>query len=130
MEEAIRSAVHHVVPVVEAIGALIIAAGVVVAFALWALGELRSRSVTYEDVRLLLGRYLALGLEFQLGADILGTAVSPSWNEIGKLGAIAGIRTLLNYFLAKELERAGKSGSPTINSGIAAATRAIAGRSQ
>jgi len=69
------------------------------------LAELRMRDQAYEDVRLLLGRFLALGIEFQLGADILGTAVSPSWNEIGKLGAIAAIRTVLNYFLGKDLDR-------------------------
>ena len=106
MEEAIRDAVEHIVPVVEAIGALIIVVGVVIAFVMWLRDEVRMRrAAAYEDVRLQLGRYLALGLEFQLGADILGTAVSPSWNEIGKLGAIAGIRTLLNYFLAQELAR-------------------------
>jgi uncharacterized membrane protein len=61
------------------------------------------RPVPYEEVRILLGRYLALGLEFALGADILATAVSPSWDDIGQLAAIAGIRTALNYFLAREL---------------------------
>lgn len=128
MQEAIRKAVEHVVPVVEATGAIVIAVGVLVAFVLWLLGEVRARSVTYEDVRLLLGRYLALGLEFQLGADILGTAVSPSWNEIGKLGAIAGIRTVLNYFLAQDLDRASHAagGPPRQDGGgIAAATRAV-----
>jgi uncharacterized membrane protein len=107
VEDTIRTAVENVVPVVEAIGALIIAVGVVVAFFMWVMDEVRMRrAASYEEVRLQLGRYLALGLEFQLGADILGTAVSPSWGEIGKLGAIAGIRTLLNYFLAQDLARA------------------------
>ncbi len=103
MEHSIRDAVQHVVPVVEAIGAAVIAVGVLVTFAMWVLSELRVRPVAYEEVRLLLGRYLALGLEFALGADILATAVSPSWNDIGQLAAIAGIRTGLNYFLAREL---------------------------
>ena len=44
-----------------------------------------------------------LGLEFQLAADILKTAVAPSWEEIGQLAAIAAIRTALNYFLGKEI---------------------------
>jgi uncharacterized membrane protein len=105
MEGFVRDAVHQVVPVVEAIGALVIAIGVVTAFLTWARSELRMGDDSYEDVRLRLGRFLALGLEFQLGADILGTAVSPSFNEIGKLGAIAGIRTVLNYFLAQDLTR-------------------------
>ncbi|MCC8407859.1 DUF1622 domain-containing protein [Mucilaginibacter sp. UR6-1] len=44
-----------------------------------------------------------MALEFQLGADILSTAVAPGWEEIGKLGAIAVIRTGLNFFLSREL---------------------------
>ncbi len=44
-------------------------------------------------------------MEFQLGADILSTAVAPSWDQIGKLGAIAVIRTTLNYFLTKEMQQ-------------------------
>jgi uncharacterized membrane protein len=110
VEEAVRDGVGYVIPVVEATGAIVIAAGVIVSFILWVLSELRVRSVSYEAIRLTLGRFLALGLEFQLGADILGTAVSPSWSEIGKLGAIAGIRTVLNYFLAQDLQRADATG--------------------
>lgn len=45
-----------------------------------------------------------MALEFQLGADILSTAVAPTWNEIGKLGAIAVIRTTFNFFLSREME--------------------------
>ena len=45
-----------------------------------------------------------MALEFQLGADILSTAVAPTWNEIGKLGVIAVIRTTLNYFLSREMQ--------------------------
>jgi uncharacterized membrane protein len=59
----------------------------------------------YFEVRQLFSRYLILALEFQLAADILGTTVSPSWDQIGKLGAIAVIRTLLNYFLSLELQQ-------------------------
>jgi uncharacterized membrane protein len=92
--------------VVEGIGALVIAVGVVVAFLIWAMSELRVRPVAYEHVRLLLGRFLALGLEFQLAADILKTAVSPTWTDIQQLAAIVAIRTVLNYFLAREVEKA------------------------
>jgi len=91
----------------EITGASIIALGVVLA--LW--GFLRALSlrqaVAYTDVRLTLGRYLALALEFQLGADILSTSIAPSWDQIGKLGAIAVIRTALNFFLTRELREAG-----------------------
>ena len=46
--------------------------------------------------------FLLLIAGHELGADIIGTAVAPSWNQVGKLGAIAVIRTGLNYFLARE----------------------------
>ncbi len=55
-------------------------------------------------IRLILARYLALALEFELGADILGTAISPTWDQIGKLGAVAVIRTGLNFFLSTEMK--------------------------
>jgi uncharacterized membrane protein len=53
-----------------------------------------------------LGMWLLLGLELELAADIIGSVVSPTWYEIGRLGAIAVIRTFLNYFLEKDLEHA------------------------
>ena len=59
-----------------------------------------------ENIRLRLGRWLALALEFELAADILRTAIAPSWSEIGQLAAIAAIRTALNYFLQQEIDRA------------------------
>jgi uncharacterized membrane protein len=59
-----------------------------------------------EKIRLQLGRWLALALEFELAADILRTAVAPTWNEIGQLAAIVVLRTALNYFLQKEIDAA------------------------
>lgn len=56
------------------------------------------------EVRLTMARWLALALEFELAADILNTAVTPTWNDIEKLAAIAAIRTTLNYFLEKEID--------------------------
>jgi uncharacterized membrane protein len=48
--------------------------------------------------------WLLLGLEFELAADIVASIVSPTWQDIGELGAIAVIRTFLNYFLERDLE--------------------------
>ena len=59
-----------------------------------------------ELVRLKLGRWLALALELELGADILRTAVAPTWTEIGQLGAIVVLRTALNFFLQQEIDKA------------------------
>ena len=57
------------------------------------------------QLRIRFGVWLALALEFQLGADILATTIAPSTGTLVRLGAIAVIRTLLNYFLNQELER-------------------------
>ena len=59
-------------------------------------------------VRLTLARWLALALEFELAADILNTAVTPTWTDIEKLAAIATLRTALNYFLERELQQEAK----------------------
>lgn len=89
---------------IETTGAIIIAIGVVLAFVRFVKVLASGKPTGYNEIRLLLARYLALALEFQLGADILSTAISPSWDQIGKLGAIAVIRTALNFFLSGEME--------------------------
>lgn len=60
--------------------------------------------LTALEARIRFGGTVALALELLLGADVLATAVAPSWDGIGKLTAIAIIRTTLNYFLSKELK--------------------------
>ncbi len=105
-EDLLREWVDLLVRLVEAAGAIIIFIGAVVATVAFVRAALISRSTTeFVSVRLRLGRYLALGLEFQLASDILSTAVAPTFEDIGKLAAIAAIRTLLNYFLGKEIEK-------------------------
>lgn len=49
------------------------------------------------------GVWLLLGLEFELAADIVRSAIAPTWEQIGQLAAIAVIRTFLNYFLEKDI---------------------------
>ncbi|MGI8991334.1 MAG: DUF1622 domain-containing protein [Bryobacteraceae bacterium] len=56
------------------------------------------------EVRLTLGRWLAVGLEFELAADILRT-ITPSWHDIEQLAAIAALRTALNYFLERAIRQ-------------------------
>ena len=60
--------------------------------------------ISKEKIRVEFGSSVAVALELMLGADVLATAVAPSWNDIGQLAAIAIIRTALNYFLGKELK--------------------------
>ncbi|MEO1067536.1 MAG: DUF1622 domain-containing protein [Cyanobacteria bacterium J06638_6] len=59
---------------------------------------------SFVEVRLKFGMWLALALEFQLGADILNTTIAPSTEALIRLASIAVIRTFLNYFLSKEIE--------------------------
>ena len=66
-----------------------------------------------EIIRLSLGRWLTLAIEFELAADILRTAVTPTWNDIGQLAAIVVLRTVLNYFLQREVSRAESRRQPT-----------------
>jgi uncharacterized membrane protein len=87
----------------EAAGAMWIAIGFILTMLGLTVDHLRWRVTSFTRVRLTFGRYLSLALEFQLASDILSTAIAPTWQEIGKLGATAVIRTALNYFLTREI---------------------------
>jgi len=84
----------------EAASVLVVAAGGV-AFVMALLA--RKASNASANARHVLARYLIVALELQLAADIIATATDPSLQEIGKLAAIALIRTFLNYFLVAEI---------------------------
>ena len=103
-ESTLREIVDVFVRIVELAGAVIIFAGVVVALLQLARVLPRRNPHEFVRVRLTLGRFLALGLEFQLASDVLSTAVAPSFEDISKLAAIAAIRTALNFFLRREIE--------------------------
>ncbi len=113
MEELLKLWTGYLASGVEGVAGLIIALAAlqatIRAFTLFFSGRrgtAQNQEPQTEDIRLRLGRWLALALEFELGADILRTAIAPTWNEIGQLAAIATIRTLLNYFLQQEIDRA------------------------
>jgi uncharacterized membrane protein len=55
------------------------------------------------DVWLRYARWLVAALTFQLAADIIETSITTSWEAVGRLGAVALIRTFLNYFLERDL---------------------------
>lgn len=92
--------------ITEAIAGLVI--GVAIVQATWSVLKImvsrKPSDRAKEDVRLHLARWLAVGLEFTLAADIIRTAIAPTWDEIGKLAAIATLRTVLNYFLEREIQ--------------------------
>jgi uncharacterized membrane protein len=102
-EEVIGNLVLWLKLAVETVGALVIGLGMLLAT--WRfLSGFPPVALTFADVRLTLARFLAIALEFQLGADILSTAVAPTWDAIGKLAAVAIIRTALNYFLNRDMQ--------------------------
>jgi uncharacterized membrane protein len=105
MEEHLVTAVGYLKLAVEAVGAAIVGFGALATVVVYLLSLFGIRKRSYTEIRLFLGRYLALGLEFQLGSDILSTAVAPTIAEVKILAAIVVIRTVLNYFLSKEIER-------------------------
>jgi uncharacterized membrane protein len=104
-EEVFREVAAAIALAIEACVVLIVAFGSAQAL----LGTVRhiAGGLDEEGRRLIWLRFatwILLALEFALAADIIRSAISPTWEEIGKLGAIAAIRTLLNYFLAKDIE--------------------------
>lgn len=103
IEELVSASVQWLRLLVEALGAGVIGIGVLVVMAGLARHLFSGGKHTLAPLRLAFARYLILALELQLAADILSTSVSPSWDQIGKLAAIAIIRTALNFFLSKEL---------------------------
>ena len=104
IEEIIGSLIAWLELGAEVIGAVIVGVGLCVGAYLWVRTMFTKRSEDYLRTRRVLSRFLILALEFQLAADILATAAKPSWEQLGRLGAIAVIRTFLNYFLSKEVK--------------------------
>lgn len=104
MEGWIRAGVEWLRLGIETLSALVIAVGVGLAMVGLFRHVLTERGERFLAIRLQLARYLTLALEFQLAADILSTSVSPTWDGIGKLAAIAVIRTALNYFINLEMK--------------------------
>ncbi|GAB4390893.1 MAG: hypothetical protein Kow0025_26020 [Thermodesulfovibrionales bacterium] len=103
----LKTAVMYVVYLAEALAILFILFGILGALFIYA----RKTYFIKTDYRAFvmgrhhLGHCLSLSLEFLIGADILKTAISPTWQDIGQLASIVGIRTVLNFFLSKELQQ-------------------------
>ena len=110
MDGLLREFSGHLTLALEALSELMIAIGAIAA--VWQLlRALVRREATHGFLRaawLGLARWLLLGLEFMLAADIVRSLIAPSWDDIGRLASIALIRTFLNYFLEQDLEHAAR----------------------
>lgn len=112
MEAFLVPAIRYVALGMDAGSALLIAAGAIQALfrVFTAPLGMRHSSRDKKGVWMHFGMWLLLGLEFELGADVVKTAIAPTWSDIGQLGAVAVIRVFLNYFLTKDMERYGLGG--------------------
>jgi len=110
VEEQFRMFASYLALALELVVALTVAIGAVEA--VWMIvrsfGGRGSRALR-EPWRRFAG-WILISLEFALGADIIRTAIAPTWDDIGMLGAIAAIRTALGYFLGRDLAEAREMG--------------------
>lgn len=104
MKEWLIIATEKAVIAIDALALIVIVIGTIAAFA----NSMRALVGTLtgqqrRDVWLRYGRWLIAGLTFQLAADIIETSITTNWEAVARLGAIALIRTFLNYFLERDV---------------------------
>lgn len=106
LEEFIKALASNIAILSEGVAVAFILAGIVQGVVTYIRKGIvgRKSHMALVEIRNELGHMLSLALEFLIGADILNTAISPTWEDIGQLGAIVGIRTVLNFFLVREIK--------------------------
>jgi uncharacterized membrane protein len=105
MKETLTVVAMHMVTIIHAMALLVVAFGTVQAFvrSFRAMVQPSSTGRHFHAGYIQYARWLVGALTFQLAADIVESALAPSWDEIGRLAAIAAIRTFLNFFLERDL---------------------------
>ena len=103
LEEVLVQIISYLVPVVEACGALVIMLGVTRTIVHHIRDRFHLDMLCLRGLRTELVESLIMGLEFQLAADVLKTAVSPSWDRILLLAALIALRVVLSLLLEREL---------------------------
>jgi uncharacterized membrane protein len=109
MEQALAAATRVSALVLDAMALVVIVIGSLEAFVSAFRVHFLAPASTPAEARkvwLRYGRWLVAGLTFQLAADIVETSLAPNWDTIGRLAAIAAIRTFLNFFLERDLQEA------------------------
>jgi uncharacterized membrane protein len=115
LEDQFKEIAGFIALAIEAAAVLVVSYGSLQALA-GVVGSAFSRTADEmrgREIWLRFATWILLALEFALAADLVRTAVAPTWDDISKLAVIATIRTMLNYFLAKdiaEFDRARQSG--------------------
>lgn len=106
--DILHVSINNISFLLNIIGALIIIWGVILSLIEFLKKEITNRNESMqlnEAIRLRLGSYLVLALEFFIAGDIIKTIITPTWESLGILGAIVVIRTVLSYFLTKDLKK-------------------------
>jgi uncharacterized membrane protein len=105
--QIIKTAAEYAAYILESAAMLVIIVGAIQAILLYLRkGFMKKIDLhVYMQSRLKLGLSLSLALGFLVGADIIKSAISPTWQELGHLGAIVAIRIVLNYFLTRDLKQ-------------------------
>jgi len=103
LEELVILAISYLVPIVEACGAAVIMIGVIRTVVNHLRSRLRLDLSRLHELRLMVVESLMMGLEFQVAADVLRTAISPSKEQILVLAALIGLRIVLGFVLEREL---------------------------
>lgn len=106
MEEWLHIIAKGTVVTIEAMALIIIVIAAIEAFfvGLWITFVLPMGDRRVRTTWLRFDQRLVAALTFLLAADIVGTSIAPTWQEIGRVGAIAIIRTFLNYFLGRDMD--------------------------
>jgi uncharacterized membrane protein len=105
--EIVKTMAHYVAYVIEGAAVFVIFIGVVQAIFIYLKRSL-VRKIDLDSLmqsRFKLGLSLSLGLGFLVGADIIKTAISPTWKDICQLAAIVVIRIVINFFLMRDLNQ-------------------------
>ncbi len=106
LEQVLKAVAGRVALGIELIAVACVVVGVVRSLPLIFTGAGRAAAPPFSGgVFARLARWLVLALEFALAADIVRTAIEPTWKDIGMLASIAVIRTFLNFFLMRDLEK-------------------------
>jgi uncharacterized membrane protein len=99
------------VTLINLFGIMIVFWGFVVAAIAFIRMKLHRHAIGYflkeaNEIRAVLGTYILFGLEFMIAGDIIHTFIKPSQEDLIVLATIVGIRTVISYFLGREVDQA------------------------
>jgi uncharacterized membrane protein len=110
MEDFVSDVARQIALAINVVAIVIVTAGVVQAlFGLLHATITRTATIAVKRAMWIdFARWLIGGLTLQLAADVVGTAIAPTWDDLGKLAAIAAIRTVLSYSLDRDMDAVAK----------------------